>query len=97
MAVVLAYYLKKLFKFESFEYMDARFRSLQSIRILVIYRPSGHSSYDLFYEEFSKLIGQTADSPGGLLIVGNFNVMMLIIFKLKDLWIFCSPIISANM
>ena len=60
--------------FESFEYMDARFRSLQSIRILVIYRPPGHSSYDLFYEEFSKLIEQTADSPGGLLIVGDFNL-----------------------
>jgi len=54
--------------------MDARFRSLQSIRILVIYRPPGHSSYDLFYEEFSRLIEQTADSPGGLLIVGDFNL-----------------------
>ena len=60
--------------FESFEYMDARFRSLQSIRILVIYPPPGHSSYDLFYEEFSKLIEQTVDSPGGLLIVGDFNL-----------------------
>ena len=41
--------------FESFEYIDARFRSLQGIRILVIYRPPGRSCYDLFYENFSKL------------------------------------------
>ena len=60
--------------FESFEYMDARPRCLQGIRILVIYRPPGRSSYDLFYEEFSKLIEQTAVTPGGLLIVGDFNL-----------------------
>ena len=60
--------------FKSFEYMDARLRCLQGIRILVIYRPPGRSSYDLFYEEFSKLIEQTAVSPGGLLIVGDFNL-----------------------
>lgn len=60
--------------FESFEYMDACLCCLQGIRILVIYHPPGHSSYDLFYEEFSKLIEQTAVSPGGLLIVGDFNL-----------------------
>ena len=60
--------------FESFEYMNARLCCLQGIRILVIYRPPGRSSYDLFYEEFSKLIEQTAVSPGGLLIVGDFNL-----------------------
>ena len=60
--------------FESFEYMDARLHCLEGIRILVIYHPPGHSSYDLFYEEFSKLIEQTAVSPGGLLIVGDFNL-----------------------
>jgi len=54
--------------------MDARLRCLQGIRILVIYHPPDLSSYDLFYEEFSKLIEQTAVSPGGLLIVGDFNV-----------------------
>ena len=52
--------------FKSFEYMDARPRCLQGIRILVIYRPPGRLSYDLFYEEFSKLIEQAAVSPGGL-------------------------------
>ena len=51
--------------FESFEYVDARPRCLQGITILVIYRPPGRSSYDLFYEEFSKGIEQTAVSPGG--------------------------------
>ena len=56
--------------------MDARLRSLQGTGILVIYRPSGRSSYDLFYEEFSKLIEQTAVSPGGLLIVGDFNLQV---------------------
>ena len=60
--------------FESFEYMDARLHCLKGIRILVIYHPPGHSSYDLFYEEFSKLIEQTAVSPEGLLIVGDFNL-----------------------
>ena len=49
-------------------------RCLQGIRIFVIYRPPGRSSYDLFYEEFSKLIEQTAVSPGGLLIAGDFNL-----------------------
>ena len=44
--------------FESFEYMNARLRCLQGIRILVIYRPPGRSSYDSFYKEFSKLIEQ---------------------------------------
>ncbi|CAH3040433.1 unnamed protein product [Pocillopora meandrina] len=47
---------------------------ISRIRIFVIYRPPGHSSYDLFYEEFSKLIEQTAVSPGGLLIAGDFNL-----------------------
>ena len=60
--------------FESFEYMNARLCCLQGIRILVIYRPPGRSSYDLFYEEFSKLIEQTAVSTGGLLIAGDFNL-----------------------
>ena len=54
--------------------MDARLRCLQGIRILVIYRPPGHSSYDLFHKKFSKLIEQTAVSPGGLLTVGDFNL-----------------------
>lgn len=40
----------------------------------MIYRPPGRSSYDLFYEEFSKLIEQTAVSTGGLLIAGDFNL-----------------------
>ena len=60
--------------FESFEYMNARLCCLQGIMILVIYRPPGRSSYDLFYEEFSKLIEQTAVSTGGLLIAGDFNL-----------------------
>ena len=47
---------------------------VQGIRILVIYRPPGRSSYDLLYEEFSKLIEQTAVPPGGSLIVGDFNL-----------------------
>ena len=40
----------------------------------MIYRPPGRSSYDLFYEAFSKLIKQTAVSSEGLLIVGDFNL-----------------------
>ena len=53
--------------------MDARFRSFQSIRIIVVYRAPNRSSFDLFFEEFSNLIEQTADSPGSLLIVVDFN------------------------
>ena len=53
--------------FQSFEFMDVRLRSLQCIRILVIY----------FFEEFSRLLEQIAAEPSGcLLITGDFNFHM---------------------
>ena len=54
--------------------MDVHFRSLQSIRVLLIYRPSDNTSCVLFLEEFSVLLGQImAESTGHLPISGDFN------------------------
>ena len=63
--------------FQSFEFMDVRLRSLQCIRILVIYRPPDNNSCLLFFEEFSRLLEQIAAEPSGcLLITGDFNFHM---------------------
>ena len=63
--------------FQSFEFMDVRPRSLQCIRILVIYRPPDNNSCLLFFEEFSRLLEQIAAEPSGcLLITGDFNFHM---------------------
>ena len=63
--------------FQSFEFMDVRLRSLQCIRILVIYRPPDNNSCLLFFEEFSRLLVQIAAEPSGcLLIMGDFNFHM---------------------
>ena len=61
--------------FTTFELMDIHFRSLQSIRILLIYRPPDNTSCVLFLEEFSVLLEQImAESTGHLLISGDFNL-----------------------
>lgn len=63
--------------FQSFEFMDVRLRSLQCIRILVIYRPPDNNSCLVFVEEFSRLLEQIAAEPSGcLLITGDFNFHM---------------------
>ena len=63
--------------FRSFELMDVRLRSLQSIRILIIYRPPDNNSCLLFFEEFSRLLEQIFAEPSGcLLITGDFNFHM---------------------
>ena len=63
--------------FQTFEFMDVRLRSLQCVRILVIYRPPDNNSCSLFFEEFSRLLEQVvAETPGCLLITGDFNFHM---------------------
>ena len=55
--------------------MDIHFRTLQFIRVLLIYRPPHNSSTMLFLEEFSLLLEQImAESTGHLLICGDFNL-----------------------
>ena len=64
--------------FTTFELMDIHFRSLQSIRVLLIYRPPDNTSCVLFLEEFSVLLEQImAESTGHSLISGDFNKYML--------------------
>ena len=54
--------------------MDIHFRSLQSIRVLLIYRPPDNTCV-LFLEEFSVPLEKiTAESTGHLLISGDFNL-----------------------
>ncbi|XP_068675718.1 uncharacterized protein [Montipora foliosa] len=61
--------------FKTFELMDIHFRTLQFIRVLLIYRPPDNSSTMLFLEEFSLLLEQImAESTGHLLICGDFNL-----------------------
>ena len=58
--------------FKTFELMDIYFRSLQFIRVLLIYRPPDNNSGMLFLEEFSALLEQImAESTGHLLISGD--------------------------
>lgn len=53
--------------------MDVRLRSLHS-RILLIYRPPDNASCNLLLEKFTRLLEKTiAESPGCLLITGDFN------------------------
>ena len=60
--------------FQTFEFMDIHFRSLEFIRFLLIYRPPDNTSITLFLEEFSRLLEQVlAESSGHLLISGDFN------------------------
>ena len=55
--------------------MDIHFRSLQFIRVLLLYRPPDNTFSMLFLEEFSVLLEQTmAESTGHLLISGDFNL-----------------------
>ena len=57
---------------KTFELMDIHFRSLQSVRVLLIYRPPDNTSTMLFLEEFSVLPEQTmAESTGNLIISGD--------------------------
>ena len=61
--------------FTTFELMDIHFRSLQSIRVQLIYRPPDNTSCALFLEEFPVLLEQImAESTGHLLISGDFNL-----------------------
>ena len=63
--------------FDTFELMDVRLRNLQTVRILVIYRPPNNTSFNQFLEEFSTLLENTiAESSGRLLITGDFNLHM---------------------
>ena len=60
--------------FKTFELMDVRLRSLECIRILLIYRPPDNASCAPFYEEFSRLLERVfAEHPGRLLILGDLN------------------------
>ena len=62
--------------FATFELMDIQFRSLQSVRVLLIYRPPDNTSCVLFLEEFSVLLEQKimTESTGHLLMSGDFNL-----------------------
>ena len=61
--------------FTTFELMNIHFRRLQSIRVLLIYRPPDNTSCLLFLKEFSLLLEQImAESNGHLLISGDFNL-----------------------
>ena len=61
--------------FKTFKLMDIHFRSLQVIRVLLLYCPPDNTSSMLFVEEFSVLLDQIiAESTGHLLISGDFNL-----------------------
>lgn len=61
--------------FNTFELMDVRLRSLQSVRVLIIYRPPESNSLNTFFEEFSRLLENTiAETSGRLLLTGVFNI-----------------------
>ena len=61
--------------FTTFELMDIHFRSLQSIRVLLIYRPPDNTLCVLFLEELLVLLEQImAEFTGLLLISGDFNL-----------------------
>jgi len=64
-------------RFQSFEIMDVRLRSLRAIRILIIYRPPDTTACSLFFEEFSRLLEEVlAETPGHLILTGDFNFHM---------------------
>ena len=55
--------------------MDIHFRSLQFIRVVLLYHPPDNTSSMLFLEEFSVLLEQImAESTGHLPISGDFNL-----------------------
>lgn len=63
--------------FETFEFMDVRLRSLQSVRILIVYRPPNNMSYSLFFDEFSRLLEHVLSEPSAsLMIAGDLNFHM---------------------
>ena len=63
--------------FQSFGVKDVRLRSLECVRMLVVYCPPDNTSYAFFYEEFSRLFKQiAAEHSGHILIIGDFNFHM---------------------
>lgn len=60
--------------FQSFEFLDVRFKSSKMIRIIIIYRPLSSSPLTTFYHEFSLLFEELALASGELLIVRDFNI-----------------------
>ena len=60
--------------FQSFEFLDARFKSSKMIRMIIIYRPPSFVPLSTFYREFSLLLEEIATASGELLVVGDFNL-----------------------
>ena len=60
--------------FQSFEFLDVRFKSSKMIRMIIIYRPPSSVPLSTFYREFSLLLEELATASGELLIVGDFNL-----------------------
>ena len=60
--------------FQSFEFLDVRFKSSKMIRMIIIYRPPSSVPLSTFYHEFSLLLEELATASGELLIVGDFNL-----------------------
>ena len=60
--------------FQSFEFLDARFKSSKMIRIIIIYRPLSSVPLPTFHREFSLLLEKMATASGELLAVGDFNL-----------------------
>ena len=60
--------------FQSFEFLDARFKSSKMIRMIIIYRPPSSVPLSTFYREFSLLLEEMATASGELLVVGDFNL-----------------------
>ena len=62
--------------YTTFELMDVRVRGRWQLRVLIVYRPP-ESTYSLFYEEFSRLLENVlAETPGHLMLIGDFNFHM---------------------
>ena len=62
--------------FMSFECIDITFVARKSLRAIVVYRPPEGTSVNVFLEEFSSLLQETAVCPEELLIFGDFNFHM---------------------
>ena len=67
-------------KFTSFEWLDATFVNLKTVRVIVVYRPPPSSAngitVGMFMDEFSALLEEVSVSTNELLIVGDFNFHM---------------------
>lgn len=60
--------------FQSFKFLDARFKSSKMIRMIIIYRPPLSVPLSTFHREFSLLLEEMATASGELFLVGDFNL-----------------------